>query len=186
MRLYLVRHTAPAIAKGICYGQSDVPLAETFSAEYETIASELPSDLSVIYTSPLQRCYRLAKALANQRGVPLVVDNRLQELNFGAWELQLWDAIPQAELDAWMYHYTTARVPGGESYADLQERMVAFVNELPHSGYPAACIITHSGWLKVARAHLLGQPPAEAMAASIPFGSIWVHDLAMPLQAPQG
>ena len=33
MEIYLVRHTTPDVAKGICYGQADIDVTATFLAE---------------------------------------------------------------------------------------------------------------------------------------------------------
>lgn len=33
MRLHFIRHTRPDIARGVCYGQSDIPLAASFAEE---------------------------------------------------------------------------------------------------------------------------------------------------------
>lgn len=37
MKIYLIRHTTPHIEKGICYGQTDLDVAETFNNEAEII-----------------------------------------------------------------------------------------------------------------------------------------------------
>ena len=62
MEIYLVRHTTPAIKKGICYGQTDVDLnSETFESELYEIKNKLPSNIVRFYCSPLIRCSKLAK-----------------------------------------------------------------------------------------------------------------------------
>ena len=33
MNIYLIRHTSVDVPKGLCYGQSDVPLRPTFEIE---------------------------------------------------------------------------------------------------------------------------------------------------------
>ena len=80
MRLHLIRHPKPLIDVGICYGRHDCPAEDTQSAA-ETLLAELPPDLPV-WTSPLLRC----RALAERLHVRPVIDDRLAEMNFGAWE----------------------------------------------------------------------------------------------------
>ena len=52
MEIYLVRHTETICEKGICYGQSDVNIAEPFDEIFNRIVSELPSE-AIIFLSPL-------------------------------------------------------------------------------------------------------------------------------------
>ena len=95
MILHLIRHPRPLVAAGICYGRLDLE-AENATALAASLRAELPTDLPV-WRSPLSRCRALAEALHPQ---PLI-DARLAEMDFGAWEGRSWDTIPRAELDAW-------------------------------------------------------------------------------------
>ena len=68
MRLHFIRHTRPDIARGVCYGQSDIPLAASFAEEAEDVRARLNERLegrtpTRIYSSPLSRCRRLRAAL---------------------------------------------------------------------------------------------------------------------------
>ena len=95
MRLHFIRHTRPDIARGVCYGQSDIPLAASFAEEAEDVRARLTERLEGrtpirIYSSPLSRCRRLSEALGYEAPI---LDARLLELNFGEWELQRFDEI---------------------------------------------------------------------------------------------
>lgn len=76
--LYLVRHTSVAIGKGICYGQTDVDVAEDFERVSGLIKEKLSGlNFDRIYSSPLKRCYRLAKVLAQKatdKALPSLLD----------------------------------------------------------------------------------------------------------------
>jgi alpha-ribazole phosphatase len=50
MEIYLVRHTETVCEKGICYGQSDVALAEPFELIFENIISQLPNEADTFKT----------------------------------------------------------------------------------------------------------------------------------------
>ena len=41
MQLYLIRHTSVAIEQGICYGQSDIKLSESFEEDSKNILGQL-------------------------------------------------------------------------------------------------------------------------------------------------
>jgi alpha-ribazole phosphatase len=44
--IFLIRHTTPAVAKGICYGQTDLDITESFVEEAEAIRGHLPSGIT--------------------------------------------------------------------------------------------------------------------------------------------
>ncbi len=62
MNIYLIRHTSVDVPKGLCYGQSDVPLRPTFEIEAAVTKAKIESiHFDMAYTSPLSRCTRLAQ-----------------------------------------------------------------------------------------------------------------------------
>ena len=64
MKLILVRHPAPDVAKGICYGSSDVAVTpHNTAASCAHLLDSLPANIP-LYTSPLSRCAILAQMLA--------------------------------------------------------------------------------------------------------------------------
>lgn len=119
--IYLIRHTTPAVARGVCYGQSDLDVTDSFEEEAEVIRQCLPATIGAVHSSPLQRCTRLAKALFPR--LPLQLHDHLMEINCGEWEMRTWDQLPKEEIDPWMADFVNIRIPGGESYIDLHGRV---------------------------------------------------------------
>lgn len=167
MKLILVRHPQPQVAPGICYGSTDLAIAPG-QLEKTQAALELPAGLP-IYSSPLRRCAELAARLSDN----IIYDARLAEMHFGDWEMQPWDAIPRAAIDAWaadMVHY---RPGGGESVLQMAERITTFYNALTGD----AIIICHAGAMRLLAARHAGLAPAEMAlqaaqtAHQIPYGS---------------
>ncbi|MEW5783051.1 MAG: alpha-ribazole phosphatase family protein [Pseudomonadota bacterium] len=148
MRLWLIRHPLPAVAPGICYGATDLPLAEDPVLHANALGPLLPKAVPV-YSSPLQRCLRLAEHL---HPAP-IVDARLREIDFGNWEMQPWEALDRALLDAWAADPCHFQPPGGERVADLRQRVAAFLAELPDE----AVVVAHAGVIKVCAALLAGE-----------------------------
>ncbi|MFZ6753730.1 histidine phosphatase family protein [Undibacterium sp. Dicai25W] len=145
MRLYLIRHTKPDIAPGICYGQSDVPVKESDIAELVPTFLCRWSDSVPVYTSPLSRCLKLAQQLHSHP----IVDARLMELNFGAWEMQTWEQIPRWQIDAWASD-TVHYAPGeGENVMQMTTRVIAFISDLQQHAVEQAVVICHSGIIKI-------------------------------------
>jgi alpha-ribazole phosphatase len=96
MDVYLVRHTTPDVDSGVCYGQADVGLADSFESEWLILRSKLAHLATpVVFSSPLQRCAKLAqRAVDHFNFSSPFIDARLMELNFGDWELKAWQDIP--------------------------------------------------------------------------------------------
>ena len=90
MNIYLIRHTSVDVPKGLCYGQSDVPLRPTFEIEAAVTKAKIESiHFDMAYTSPLSRCTRLAQYCGFGDAIR---DPRILELNFGDWEMQYFNS----------------------------------------------------------------------------------------------
>ncbi len=171
MRLYLIRHPRPDIAAGICYGQSDMAADAIHCNEVvnELVAS-LPPGVHII-SSPLQRCAVLAHALAAalQSNAP-VLDARLMEMNFGAWELRHWNDIARADIDAWAADTVSYQPGGGESVLQMAERVIDFLAGLRGQPHTAVVLVCHAGPIRLMRACREGMQPAQ-LAAQVANGA---------------
>ena len=162
MEIYLVRHTTPKIAKGICYGQTDLDVTDTFLHEASLIKKHLPQRFETIYSSPLQRCSKLAATL-----FPNVTINHhhdLKEINCGIWEMQHWDAIPKQDLDPFMADFVNIAMPQGESYIDLYGRVINCFNTIIAQPKPAV-IVTHGGVIRSILSHITNTPLIDSFNA---------------------
>ncbi len=169
MEIYLVRHTTPDIQKGICYGQSDLEVTTTFEKEVEKIHSQIPiQTISNIYSSPLKRC----KVLAETFDLPVIFDDRLKELNFGDWELRDWNTIPPEEINPWMQDFVNVSTPNGESYIQLQKRILAFYEGLDHSSDQKIIIVSHAGPMRALLADLQKIDLKDSFNIKITYGEI--------------
>lgn len=162
MRLFLIRHPAPDVAIGTCYGRSDLPLAGDPAPVAEALRPLLPAD-ALLFSSPLARCRRLAELL---HPAPRF-DERLLELDFGAWEMQSWDAIDRAALDAWAADPLHFRPPGGEAVADLRARVRDFLDDLVED----TVLVAHAGVMKLCAAELAGVPADAWFSMRFDYGT---------------
>ena len=125
MTIYLIRHTEVRVGRAICYGGSDVDLADNYPDQLARIQTNLLAPPDLIWSSPLNRCRQLAQDLAPD-GADIQFDDRLREYHFGDWEMLPWADIPRAALDPWMADFVTVAPPGGESFQALANRVGAF------------------------------------------------------------
>lgn len=170
-RLSLIRHTQPAIEKGICYGRLDLDLAPSFPEEAaQTLEWMAQADL--IITSPLQRAARLGEFLAAAQQAELRIDARLAEMHFGAWEGRKWDSIDRAELDAWAANLMDYAPPGGEPARELMARAQAVMHDIAALPQAHIAIVAHSGSLRAILAHLADIPLAATLGWDLSFGTV--------------
>ena len=172
MDLVLIRHTRPDVAEGLCYGQMDVGLADTFAEDAARVLAALPEVRRVV-SSPLQRCRALAQYIASARRLPLDIDERLMEMDFGVWQGRYWSELPESDLDVWAGDFLHARPHGGESVAMFVSRVNAALAVWSARQEPTA-VVTHAGVIKVACA-AGGKLPGN-LDATVEFGGIIVRD----------
>jgi broad specificity phosphatase PhoE len=85
--------------------------------------------------------------------VPVTVDQRLIEIDWGAWEGRSTGTLAQEEVDRWKADEGTA--PEGESLDALSRRVEAFcVEQLEHDGVVVA--VSHVSPIKAAAAWAMG------------------------------
>jgi alpha-ribazole phosphatase len=169
MEIYLVRHTETVCEKGICYGQADIGLLEPFTEQFEVIKKQIPED-AVIYSSPLQRCTVLANYLSDAN---YQTDSRLQEMNFGDWELKKWDDIPSEVINPWMNDFVNVKVPNGESFTELYTRVVDFsVTTLESDITKPIVLVTHAGVIRSFLCKIFDLPLKDAFQNKVDFGEV--------------
>jgi alpha-ribazole phosphatase len=163
MRLHLVRHLAPLVDAGVCYGRTNLatdPAAQLLAVPRLRAALPVAAPL---YSSPLQRCAVLAHAL----GSPVRFDPRLVELDFGAWEMQRWDAIARDEIDRWAGDVAGYHPGGGESVTGMAHRIAVFYTDVVSAGADEAVVVCHAGAIRLLTARAAGMDvPAMAQAAA--------------------
>jgi len=131
-QLWLVRHARPVRPDGspvcgCCYGRLDWPadpLANQRLAQH--LADWLPR-AATVRSSSRQRTRALAQALLALRPDLQCAgsDARLDELDFGGWEGQRWDAIGEPAVSAWVRDFSDHAPGGGETVRQLLARVGA-------------------------------------------------------------
>ena len=160
IKLFLLRHPPVALAQGLCYGRSDVPAQPMPETDITRLRAAVPQD-AVIWSSQARRCLGLAQRLA-ESGALLRVDARLQEMDFGHWEMQRFDDIDRALIDTWADDPWGFCPPGGES-ADAMSRRVlsALADIVNQSAGKPILLVAHAGPLRVIRGCLQGIPRGQ-------------------------
>jgi broad specificity phosphatase PhoE len=156
-RLLIVRHPeTEANVSGRFVGQGE----SAYTAEGRRQARRLPLKLSrfhpdIVWSSPLLRASAVAERASRLARVPLRVDDRLMELDFGSAHGLTWEEISEAGIP---FNYRSADepvAPGGESRAELEARVGQCMDEMCATG-GRYVVVAHAGVMRAALAHLLG------------------------------
>ncbi len=186
----LLRHGAtddggPAILRG---RRDDALTAEGW-AQMRAATSSAPRQgrdaWQAVVTSPLRRCAEFARELAEARGLPLLTDARLAELDFGAWDGRAIDSLMQdaAEAEAlrgfwrdpWRYP-----PPRGETLADFQTRVRSAWRDIAarHTGR-RVLIVSHGGVIRLLLCTARGLPRHRLLEIDVPHASLHPMEVAV-------
>jgi broad specificity phosphatase PhoE len=127
----LVRHGQTELnRRGRLQGRLDAPLSALGAEQAAALARGFVSaPVKRVLTSPLQRARDTAAAIAAPHDLPVEVDDRLIELDYGEWDgLALTDVSPD-DWAAWRDdpHFAP---PGGERLSDVTARVVSFCTDV--------------------------------------------------------
>jgi alpha-ribazole phosphatase len=180
--LWLIRHPEPeASTRGQCYGSLDVELSDDGVRHAHRVADALAGErLDAIYSSPLQRCRQAAEILAAHHtgsGALLIETmDALKEMHFGEFEGRTYEEIAARYPDLyqqWMQNPTGVRFPGGESFSEMQVRVLDATNSLRgrHAGHSIA-LVTHAGVIRIILADALRMDPGDIFRIGQRYGAI--------------
>jgi alpha-ribazole phosphatase len=150
MKLWLLRHAQVQVEPGVCYGVSDVPASESDTLKAAEAFAVHPAQGCLVWSSPLSRAWVLGKALCQRREdmTQLHADARLCEMNFGVWEMQTWESIPKAAMDAWVTDFAYHRFGGGESTQQVIDRVRRVLDDARALNVPEMVWVTHAGVIR--------------------------------------
>jgi probable phosphoglycerate mutase len=163
LTLYLIRHGETDWNRDARYqGQRDVPLNETGRAQSRRqgeVLKSLPGISSFDFvSSPLERAIetmRIILSALERDETAFATDPQIRELSYGHWEGQLAADLPKSDpagLAGKISDPFRWRPRDGESYADLQERVSAWLSRLDKD----TVAVTHGGVSRVARGAIFG------------------------------
>lgn len=164
--LYLMRHGAPALA-GRMLGRTDCDA----TPEGILACREQAKGLAVAHliASDLRRASQCAEAVAADCGMPLQVDPRWRELDFGDWDGLESSAIDTDALGQFWSDPDASPPPGGERWSSLVARIGSAIDDLPTE---PALIVTHGGAMRAALHILCGIALPQLWAFDLPCASV--------------
>lgn len=114
--------------------------------------------VEAVYSSPMERAQETAAPIASQLGLEVRLDPGLLECDFGEWtgaELKTLGKLAEwTTVQRWPSGW---RFPGGESFSEMQARMLATIDTL-RARHPGGTVVavSHADPIKAAVSHALG------------------------------
>ncbi len=137
-------------------GSTDVPLAEDEVAQVEAAAATVQKP-DVIISSPMMRARQTAEVFRQALGsVPIVVDERLQERNYGEFENKRVADIKR-DYPEYYKDKLTYPVPGAETYAEIEARLRSWLEDVvkKYAGKKVT-VVAHNAVMRTLRKALEG------------------------------
>jgi probable phosphoglycerate mutase len=157
----LVRHgQTPTTGKVLPGRAPGLHLADVGREQAQRAAQRIAElkTVDAIYASPLERARETAAPIGAARGLKVQIDKGLLECDFGDWtgaelkklmKLPEWGTVQRAP--------STFRFPNGESFTEMQTRMVSAIDRL-RAKHPGGVVVmvSHADPIKAAVAHAMG------------------------------
>jgi len=159
--IIMVRHgKTPSTGKLLPGRAAGLHLSDIGQSEAVEVAKRLSklNKVSAIYSSPLERARETAAPIGKILDKKININKGLLECDFGKWtgkelgklmKLPEWSTVQRAP--------STFRFPNGESFTEMQNRMVSTLDDLrkAHPGGVVICV-SHADPIKAAVAHAMG------------------------------
>lgn len=153
MQIYLLRHGETEENKSrFYYGKLDVSLNEAGIAQ-SVKAGELLKEIKFdsIYISERKRTRETAEAALNNKNLNLIIDKRINEIDFGKFEGKNYEQIQKefpSEYEMWNNNWKEFAPPGGESYRQFYSRTKEFLDDILNKEQENVLVVTHGGVIR--------------------------------------
>ena len=144
-------------------GRTDIKLTETGKSQAQALASRLSSwPVEIVYTSPLERAYYTAEAVAKRHKLTPVILPELEEINFASWEGESILGLEKNQhsvFSAWRSDPFFYPPEGAETWERLYARISIAVKIFLGGDYKRIVVISHGGIMRALYAVFVGLNP---------------------------
>lgn len=167
MKLWLVRHgQTQANVDGLYSGISETPLTELGLTQAQAVGSMLGQvAFEKVLCSELGRAQQTTQLILQQRQIPVVTEARLNEMNFGDWEMRHHRDLQRLDAEnyaAWCNDWQNVIPKNGEGFQIFSQRVSEFARALSsQTEAENILIVSHQGVLSLLIATMLNMPPAS-------------------------
>jgi len=164
--LHLLRHGAPEIT-GRLIGRTDV--APTLDGVRACREQARDLGIEAVIGSDLARARVAAEVIGGDLALPVTIDPRWRELDFGAWDGLATSVIDPVALGHFWDDPDAAPPPDGERWSALVTRVAEAIADLPPR---TTLVVTHGGAMRAALAALCGFDQRQLWAVDLPYAAM--------------
>jgi alpha-ribazole phosphatase/probable phosphoglycerate mutase len=136
--------------------------------------------IAAVFASDLGRAVETVELAFGGSGIPVHLDARLRECDYGAW-----NGMPVSRLERERARRISRPFPGGESYQQVVARVADFLEELARDRDGARVLLVGHAATRWALDHLLaGADLAELVVAPFGWQEGWSYALPAGWQRP--
>lgn len=176
--IYLIRHGSIQVAddQHRYIGQVDLPLNEIGVDQAQALQQRFEhAVIHSIYCSDLSRSQQTAEIIATHKKTTITVRKDLREINLGEWEnctfAEIMQRFPQ-QFKARGKDIGYYSIPGGESFAQCSQRVVATFHDIMSTSHGNILIVGHAGVNRLLLCYMLGIPIGNLFRISQDFGCL--------------
>lgn len=165
--IYLIRHAeAEGNVYRRCHGVYDSLLTPKAYQQLPYLAERFADvPLDAVYASPLYRARHTAKAIADRKGMQVIIRPALHEIDMGDWEDRTWAVLPREYPEAhavWSTRPWECTVPGGESVLGAGNRVLAELHRIA-AARPSQtlAVVSHGSAIRSILCRVLQLAPAQ-------------------------
>jgi broad specificity phosphatase PhoE len=157
---FLVRHgTHPVLGKVLAGRMANIHLDDTGKEQARRLAERLARErLTAVKSGALERARETAAPIAAHSGVPLDIEQALNEVDLGEWTGRSFEELKaDPRWQQWNNARSVARAPGGESMLEVQGRAIGQLHAI-RSALPngRVAIVSHSDVIRAVLLYYLG------------------------------
>lgn len=165
--VYLIRHAeAEGNVYRRCHGIYDSLLTEKAWKQLPYLAKRFENvELDGIYSSNLYRARHTAKAIAQVKGMKVIVRERLHEIDMGDWEDYPWAELGikyPKEFEIWRSRSWDCKIPNGETVMQAGDRVLDEIHKIAkkHDGKQIA-VVSHGSAIRSILCRVLKLEPEQ-------------------------
>lgn len=179
MKVLFIRHgqTIINVDGKIHKVNDDAGLTDLGKKQAEILAEVCKKqEVEAVYSSPEIRAMETARIIGEKLGVQPFIETGLAERSWGDWSDQTWKEIQQRLETMSIEERFSFIPPQGESWEEMEERLMEALNKIVGQSYKVVAIITHSGAMRTLMPVLHGKPKDISFKYEFHNGSITIFN----------
>lgn len=179
-RFLFIRHGESEVKDRLSGRTPDIHLSREGRKEVQALAVLLDSfPFDQLISSPITRTLETAEIIAERFNKVLIIDESFIEVDFGEWTGVSWKDLDRMKTWTNFYKFrSNTRIPGGEIFSEVQDRMVRGVKRLS-AEHPdkTLAVVSHGDPIKTLFTYYLGIPLDFILRFTISTASLSILDL---------